>query len=243
MQYALCPFCLSTLQVTEKQLAAKGGLIRCGHCQDVFNANEHKLSSSSEPAALNEVVQQTNQSPPLKTEQPLKDNSIPMIASWESPKAPPQQKTPFALLSFLSLSLLIAQFSYFQAELFTQNEHLQPFLKRFNQAYNLHIPRYKNLDQIHVIHRQISKHPELADVLVLQLTMKNSALAEQAFPTISLTLTSNSGNKIAQGVFTKYDYLKPSETNNYFAAQAFQEVNLAFNKPDHEASGFEIAFQ
>lgn len=243
MQYALCPFCLSTLQVTEEQLAAKGGLIRCGHCQDVFNANEHKLSSSSEPATLNEAAEQTNQSIALKTEQSLKDNSIPIIASWETPKAQPQRKRRFALLSFLSLLLLIAQFSYFEAELFTQNEHLQPFLKRFNQAYNLHIPRYKNLDQIHVIQRQISKHPELADVLILQLTMKNSALAEQAFPTISLTLTSYGGGKIAQGVFTKYDYLKPSETNNYFAAQAFQEVNLAFNKPHEEASGFEITFQ
>ena len=151
MQYALCPFCLSTLQVTEEQLAAKDGLIRCGHCQDVFNANEHKLSSSSEPAALNEAAEQTNQSIALKTEQSLKDNSIPIIASWETPKAQPQQKRPFALLSFLSLLLLIAQFSYFEAELFTQNEHLQPFLKRFNQAYNLHIPLYKNLDQIHVI--------------------------------------------------------------------------------------------
>jgi len=243
MQYALCPFCLSTLQITEEQLAAKGGLVRCGHCQDIFDANKNKLTSSSEPTALNEAVEQTNQSIPLKTEQSPKDNNIPIIASWETPKAQPQHKRPFALLSFLSLLLLIAQFTYFEAELFTQNEKLQPFLKRFNQTYNLHIPRYKNLDQIHIIQRQIGKHPELADVLVLQLTIKNSALAEQAFPAISITLTSHGGDKIAQGVFTKYDYLKPSETNNYFAAQAFQEVNLAFNNPHQEASGFEIAFQ
>jgi len=243
MQYALCPFCLSTLQVTEEQLAAKGGLIRCGHCQDVFDANKNKLTPSSEPTSLIEAVEQADHSAPLKTEQPSKDDSIPITASWETQKALPQHKLPFTLFSFLSLLLLMAQFIYFEAELFTQNEKIQPFLKKFNHAYNLHIPRYKNLDEIHVIHRQISKRPGVADVLVLQLTIKNSALAEQAFPSISVTLTSHLGDKIAQGVFTKYDYLKPSETNNYFAAQAFQQVNLTFIKPQREASGFEIAFQ
>lgn len=243
MQYALCPFCLSTLQVTEDQLAVKGGLIRCGHCHDVFDANKNKLTPSAEVSPVNEAAEQTNNSIPLKNEQlPNSDSSL-ITPTWEHQQTSARHKVPFTLFSFLLILIFIAQFTYFESEKLTQNTQLQPIFKKLNSAFNSHIPGYKNLEEIHIVQRQISEHPHLANTLSLQLTIKNSALAEQPFPTINVTLTSSLGEKIAQGIFNKYNYLEPNQTNDYFAPQALQQINLAFKKPLQEPSGFEISFQ
>ena len=243
MQYALCPFCLSTLQVTEEQLTAKDGVIRCGHCHDIFDANKNKLTPSSGAAPVNETAKQTNNSISLKNEQLSNSDSSAITPIWENQKTPSHCKTPFTLFSFLLILIFIAQLAYFESEKLTQNTQLQPIFKKLNSRFNLHIPGYKNLEEIHIVQRQISEHPHLANTLSLQLTIKNAALAEQPFPTINVILTSSLGGKIAQGIFTKYDYLEPNQTNDYFAPQALQQINLAFKKPLQEPSGFEISFQ
>ena len=129
-----------------------------------------------------------------------------------------------------------------QADYFTQNTRWQPLFKYLNKTFDLHIPGYINLDEIHILDREIRPHPTLKNALELMLTMKNHALADQAYPTINLTLTSSLGEKIAAGKFTKYDYLSEDQLNNDFAASALKQVKLIFNKPRRSPSGFEIAF-
>ena len=52
MQYALCPSCSSTLQVSQEQVDAKNGLVRCGHCNDIFDAIKHQLKTPDSVRAL-----------------------------------------------------------------------------------------------------------------------------------------------------------------------------------------------
>lgn len=243
MQYALCPFCLTTLQITSQQLALKSGLVRCGHCHDVFDATKNQLSPSvgqttaTEKTTYAESLAQDHHTTEIESGAP------PTIAIWETAKPTPAYSVPFGFLSFVFAVIFSIQFLYIESAMLTQNIHLQPIFKKLNSAFSLHIPSYKNIKEIQVIERQMTPHPALTDSLSLQLTIKNTALAEQHFPVINLLLTSTAGEQIAHGRFTKYDYLKPNETNDYFAAQALQQVNLVFKKPQQEASGFEISFQ
>jgi len=240
MKYALCPSCLSTLQITEEQLALKEGLIRCGHCNDVFNAHQHQLTPSGQPLTSSPIEPSA---PAIGLEASTdSDDEPPMSAIWESPSAPVQNRLPFGLLAFTLIIVLLYQVIMFQSEFFTQNTSLQPIFKRVNNAFNLHIPGYKNLEEILIVDRDIRPHPELNNALELQLTMKNHALAEQAYPTINVTLTSSLGEKIAQGKFTKYDYLDKADLNDYFAPSELKQIKLVFSKPRQNPSGFEITF-
>ena len=45
------PECQTTFRVTPEQLKARGGKVRCGQCQHVFNALEHLLDEGGEEAA------------------------------------------------------------------------------------------------------------------------------------------------------------------------------------------------
>ncbi|RBA25164.1 DUF3426 domain-containing protein [Herminiimonas fonticola] len=78
-----CPHCQTTFRVVHDQLKLRAGLVRCGHCKEIFNGIEHllpppdaesteKISSAVEPAVVathpNEfVAEQTVEEPSLAT--------------------------------------------------------------------------------------------------------------------------------------------------------------------------------
>lgn len=233
MHYALCPACLTQLQITTEQLEFKNGLIRCSHCHGVFNANEHTLTNSAPEQITNRQTIQADDT---------QHDSIPSAAIWETPIKPIRHALPFGALSFFLCLLLLSQFAYYQSEFFTQNINLQPTLKRLNKAFDLHIPSYRNLDEIRIIDRQLSPHPVNNALLNLELTIKNTALTEQHYPSIDIVLTSSLGEAVAHGTFNKRDYLDNNETSDFFAPQELKYINLAFKKPRQSAAGFEISF-
>lgn len=245
MQYALCPFCLSTLQFTSEQLAIKDGLIRCGHCNDIFNANENKYTPPEKTASSNPIIEPLSQSLNKQTppEVTLDEEQLPPVSSlWETEQKTPKKTLPYGLISSLLVIILAIQFTLNQQEFFTQNTSLQPAFKRLNSAFGMQIPHYKNLSDFHIIERRLTQHPQLDDLLTLQLTIKNTASAEQAYPSIRVQLTSSSGEKVAQGMFTKGDYLDSNELNDFFAPNALRQIELTFKRPSKTPAGFEISF-
>ncbi|WP_153163078.1 DUF3426 domain-containing protein [Zoogloea sp. 1C4] len=49
MILARCPACATTFRVRPEQLQARGGRVRCGHCQHAFNALESRIPEDTEP--------------------------------------------------------------------------------------------------------------------------------------------------------------------------------------------------
>lgn len=50
-----CPKCSTMFRVVPDQLRVSAGWVRCGHCQEVFDAAQHMLPRNSEVAALDEM--------------------------------------------------------------------------------------------------------------------------------------------------------------------------------------------
>ena len=42
-----CPFCSSVFNITDEQLAARGGHVRCGGCLQVFRADQHIVTGET----------------------------------------------------------------------------------------------------------------------------------------------------------------------------------------------------
>lgn len=61
-----CPSCRTTFRVTQGQLELRDGLVRCGHCKEVFNGNEHLLGPGTmqQPAAAPAERQSAPVTPP-----------------------------------------------------------------------------------------------------------------------------------------------------------------------------------
>ena len=53
-----CPHCQTTFRVVNDQLKLRAGLVRCGHCKEIFNGIEHLLPPASSEAASDEAPDQ-----------------------------------------------------------------------------------------------------------------------------------------------------------------------------------------
>ena len=87
-----CPFCSSVFNITDEQLAARGGHVRCGGCLQVFRADQHIVTgeavtpttsaptSTSAPVAAraHNVTTSTTESPV----KPVKKSKNPDDESW-----------------------------------------------------------------------------------------------------------------------------------------------------------------
>jgi predicted Zn finger-like uncharacterized protein len=98
MQYALCPSCLSTLQVTVEQLTMKDGVIRCGHCQSVFNANENEVTPSDQPLVDDISTQAIDLAEFVDGEQAIHNEPPTPTPSWEAAKQREGKQRPYGLL-------------------------------------------------------------------------------------------------------------------------------------------------
>lgn len=98
-----CPACTTSFRVTPDQLKARGGKVRCGKCQTVFNALD-SLVDTPPPAAAPATAPQIHQAapplagtaPPHTAETALADqpsalppDSAAATAAADSPKPPP----------------------------------------------------------------------------------------------------------------------------------------------------------
>lgn len=101
MSLTRCPNteCQTTFRVTPEQLSARGGKVRCGQCQQVFNALEHLIEAeaaatpppAAAPATANDAAS------PLTTpadEAPIADfdDILPEIDSTSSPTETPDEE-------------------------------------------------------------------------------------------------------------------------------------------------------
>lgn len=74
-----CPSCLTAFRVTDAQLAARGGQVRCGACSHVFDANAHLLPGDALPVEPVHIEQPAEPSEPIGSELPPRDSELPPV--------------------------------------------------------------------------------------------------------------------------------------------------------------------
>lgn len=83
-QYTRCPHCKSTFEVTESQLSAANGKVRCGACMEVFDALAYLINSHAENETNNNTgetaisdlpTNELQESTPEKTNEPTSTGS------------------------------------------------------------------------------------------------------------------------------------------------------------------------
>lgn len=70
-----CPHCQTTFRVVHDQLKLRAGLVRCGHCKEIFNGIEHLLPPADAEPAVVEPAAATFVAAPVAMETPLSATS------------------------------------------------------------------------------------------------------------------------------------------------------------------------
>lgn len=83
-----CPHCHTTFRVASDQLKLRGGIVRCGACQSIFDGNAHLIDLDALAAS------KARQAAPAPAEAPMAAASVPVDAPVDAPQAGAQAEPP-----------------------------------------------------------------------------------------------------------------------------------------------------
>ena len=265
-----CPQCNTRFKVSQEQLDAHHGMVRCGRCQAVFNATEHLQDDQPSPQLdlpiAPEEIRQTpaeaaNAEPdfsridtdhieiPGKKTVATKSATLAQQITFSSgpDKAPPKparkkSNWPWAVGCLLLLIILLAQAAYFfRVELAANLPGLKPALTAYCDLLQCTVPLPQKADLVSIESSDLEADPAQSNVIILNALLHNRASYAQAYPNLELTLTDVQDKALARRTFRPVEYLKQGEDEKQgLAANRELSVKLNLDTTDLKPSGYRL---
>lgn len=262
----LCPTCNTRFKITQAQLDAHQGLVRCGCCQAVFNAKEHLQDDAPSPqldlpmlaaeAAAAKIAppepiaapapqeeSTSGQEPAVEAAQPIaRAQKITFAQAPEARLARKKRAWPWAAGSLLLLLVLLAQVAYFfRVELAASQPGLKPALLSYCGLLQCTVPLPQKADLMSIESSELEADPAQSSVIALNALLRNHAPYAQAYPDLELTLTDVQEKALARHTFRPAEYLKPDEDEKQgLAANRELGVKLNLDTTDLKPSGYRL---
>ncbi|MDO8311411.1 MAG: DUF3426 domain-containing protein [Sideroxyarcus sp.] len=262
-----CPECGTRFKVTDAQIDAHDGLVRCGRCQEAFNARQHlhddepspQLSLPIEPETLtDEHTEAENRTggleaglSPIANTHGLEEVQTSLAhqvrfveeLTDEVTIAPSRTLRWMGILIALLLTLtLIAQATYFfRVELAARLPGLKPVLAQYCTLLACNIGLPQKADLMVIESSELESDPQQGNVVTLHALLHNRADYAQDYPSLELTLTDLQDHAIARRVFHPADYVK-SNTDEKLGIQPNREfdIKLHLDTTDLMPSGYRL---
>ena len=262
--YTQCPACLTTFKVTPAQLAARGGVVRCGICSSVFHAEQRRLQVTPPPAPQAAAAEPEDTPPPgagqrrraakerratsrrrrdkIKSVPPLVDDAdFPIVTELET-RARPRSRwraVLWGLGNLVLLLLLSGQFVYFYRDELARIPSWRPLVAEFCGYARCELRPLQDVAAIELLQTTIAPHPQYANALRIRTTLVNRAAFPQDYPGMEVSLTDNGGRVITRRTFTPAQYL-PAPAAGAMSPNIVAATLLDVTNPDGKAVGYEI---
>lgn len=255
-----CPNCATLFRVRAEDLSLAGGRVECGECGVRYDAlkslcDEESVSDPnlSGPRGADRAVVIPTQAkiaagrdlgrkkhvgagmskPFLGSNSPF--SAVPSkIYGWGS-----RWWTGASALLFL---MLLFQVTWFNArEVALQLPVLRPTLARICAALGCEVLAPRDTQAIKILARDVREHPKLQGMLLVNLTLLNSAKAIQPFPLVQLDLMDLTGQAVASRRFQPHEYLDASvNVEEGMRSETPVHVVLELAEPEKRVKGFEF---
>lgn len=247
-----CPDCGTRFKVTDAQLDAHDGLVRCGHCHEVFNAREHLHDDTPSPQLSLPIELDESDLAPLPDVPELKEEPKTTLAQQvqfveeltdEVPETPSRKPGWVGTLIALALTLmLLAQATYyFRVELGARLPGLKPLLAQYCELLSCSVPLPKKIELMVLESSELESDPAQSNIVVLHALVHNRAPFAQTYPSLELTLTDMQDQAIARRVFQPVNYLKAAtEEKQGIPANRDLDIKLHLDTTDLKPSGYRL---
>ncbi len=260
-----CPDCSTRFKVTDAQLEAHDGLVRCGRCRLVFNAREHlqddepspqlSLPIDTEPqvgtavgADAEAIREQAGEISPIPEQEaepaaPERENEFGEELTDEVLHDRPRKRRWLGALTVTVLVLaLLAQATYFfRVELAAQLPGLKPLLTSLCAPLRCTVDLPRKADLMSIESSELESNPVQSNLITLHALLHNRATFAQGYPSLELTLTDLQDKAVARRIFHPVDYLKAgNEIPKGLAANRELEISLHLDTTDLKPSGYRL---
>ena len=252
--YTYCPGCAAIFRITAETVSAAAGRVRCGECSRVFNAvdclfddavtaryasllntgQELPVATATEPPVTEETEQDSDAEGTLH--RPLPDTG------WTGQSLTPKDLTNSLLVGLLLL-LLGLQWVYFNRDTLAGDAGLRPALERFCGVLQCQLPLRVDLGRLEIIDRDVRKHPQVDDALLINASIANRAGFAQPYPVFEISFSDATGRPVAMRRFLPGEYL--DETADAAAGMAPDvpvQIVLEVQDPGDAAVSFQFGF-
>lgn len=256
-----CPQCSTRFKISQEQLDAHQGMVRCGRCQGVFNATEYLLDDQPSPQLDLPIAQEAPSgefdfgrgkskkaearaivapAEPITQAQKITFAHLPDDTISEPPRKAPGW--PWAVGSLVLLIVLLAQAAYFfRVELAASHPGLKPVLTAYCGLLQCTVPLPQKADLMSIESSNLEADPAQPGIITLDALLRNHAPYVQAYPNLELTLTDAQDQPLARRTFRPAEYLKSGENEKQgVAADRELGVSLNLDTTDLKASGYRL---
>ncbi len=192
-----CPVCETLFRVVPDQLRISEGWVRCGQCDEIFDASLHLLQASPElplepeqvlPGARADVANADFDDREPEHEAELSDVSFLLDKKEGSFWHKPLMRAALVLLSLTLLLGLAGQIVLHERDrIAALQPGLKPWLLAFCSILNCTLSPLRRIESIVLDSASLSKIQ--GDSYRLNFTIKNTAATALAVPAVELTLT------------------------------------------------------
>lgn len=212
-----CPSCQSRFKVAEDQIKLHQGLVCCGHCFTLFNAQGHTQANAEDTkhSAANSSKSTTK-------------------STWKNGWA-------VFLLLLLILGALLQSLYFLRAEISWRYPSSQAYLKLTCKKIGCDIALAKQINLLVLDDTDLQEDELRVGLMYLSSTIVNQAEFSQAYPTIELTLTDIDDRAKYIRRFSPNDYLEHGADAKLglLAGQSFK-LTLPLANPNESIAGYRV---
>jgi len=226
----LCPHCGTRFKITEEQLEAHLGMVRCGKCHQAFDPHPNFAPEETDPQlelpilddADTPYAQHVTEFPgSAKTDSAAVNDMLTVLQTGQNAQNPEAYEVEFlskpssriwAVAAFPLLLLAIAQAVYlFRVELAARFPDLKPGLIRYCQILKCSVPLPQKANLMSIESSELKDDPAHRNQIMLMSLLRNRAKYAQAFPNLELTLTDFQDLPLARRILKPEEYLPTSQ--------------------------------
>lgn len=247
-----CPRCSSHYRITDNQLQAALGRVKCGQCGMIFNALQSLKSFDGEkptgyqpsPTASNEDSDQVTdieiRAEPKVTESELSLHE----AMYGHKRNSLAHFSPFLL--FVGILILIvvgiAQAVYYQRFQLIDKPRFQKQVLSLCELVPCGESQFSSIRQIKLLERNVFTHPVTSNALMVTGSFINQAPFTQKLPRMLVSLFDIKGELIANRVFEPAEYLQEDKNRTTMASNKSVQFRLEIIDPGTDALTYEFEF-
>lgn len=259
-----CSHCLTAFRVTQAQIEARQGKVRCGHCQAVFDALDSLREEAGDARGAAEPLlhpRAAAEAPPAAA----KADSRPLSGAAPAPKAPAPKARPFAqpasvpvpeserapaaaargrrlgwfAAALLALALLAQVAFHNRGEIALLVPQSEAPLKALCEAIGCELPLPRRAELMSIESSDLRADSVNPAVMVLTATLRNRAAFPQSLPALELTLTDGRDQALARRVLLAHEYLGRTAPER-FSANSELAVKVFIAAASLGAAGYRL---
>jgi len=219
--YTQCENCKAIFNVNMREVTIAKGKLRCGECNEVFNATANLSTTIPETYEELEAEQNIKIKKEEESIDPRDDDRI--IHEKPKKKAKKIKLNWWFIGAFLLAALLVAQILYNYRYLF------------------LDAPRHEP-EKIQMLNHNIFAHPNEAGALLISAVIENTSKRAQPYPALELRLENSQSKLIAFRRFLPKEYLANYSKGLLIPPKKPISLKLKIKDPGKSATRFQFKF-